>query len=122
MAAPTAAPRGCSAATMPWAASGVSLVTRRLDRIMRPPGSLRGCEVLRDVDEPRAGEEEVPAEGIDPHLGGVALDQRPVAAGELLEVRLIAADGHRRAQQDLDLGLIHADGRLAQGLERGDGE
>src|SRR2546428_4054291 len=91
MAAPTAAPRGCSAATMPWAASGVSFVTRRRERIMGPPESLGGSEVLRDVDEPRAREEQVPADGIDPHLGGAALDQRPVAAGGLLGGGLVRA-------------------------------
>src|SRR5262245_39301882 len=78
MAGPTAAPRGCSATTMPWVASGVCLVTATRERIMRPPGSRadeRGIlDVLGDVDEVLAGEVEAPAHRIDPHLGGVALD------------------------------------------------
>src|SRR6185503_20109291 len=114
MAAPTAAPRGCSAATMPWAASGVCLVTTRWERIMGPPGSLDGgCDELRDVDEPLAGEEQVPAHRIDPHLGGVALDEGPVTARELLHVVLVGAHRQRRAQQDQDLLLVLPDRGLA---------
>ena len=39
MPAPTSAPRQCSAATIPFRASGVCLVTTRRDRIMGPPGN-----------------------------------------------------------------------------------
>src|SRR5438105_4392798 len=120
MAAPTAAPRGCSAATMPWAASGVCLVTTRRERIMGPPELLGWSDVLRDVDEALAGEEETPPEGIDPHLGGVALDNRPVAARDLLHVALVRADRQRRAEQQEDLLLVLAHGGLAQEAERGE--
>src|SRR5262249_35936004 len=122
IAAPTAAPRGCSATTMPRAASGVCLVTTTRERIMRPPGLLRLGRVLRDVHEALAGEVEVPADGIDPHLGGVALDERPVPARELFHLALIPADGDRGPQQDHDLLLVLADSRLAEEAERGDVE
>src|SRR5262245_57395799 len=121
MAAPTSAPRGCSATTMPRAASGVCLVTTRRERIMEPP-ALLGREILRDVDEIRALEVQPPAGGIDPRLVGVALDHRPVTAGELLEVGRVLADRDGRTQQDRHLLLVHADRGLAQEAERGDVE
>src|SRR4029453_14020925 len=119
MAAPTSAPRGCSATTMPRWASGVCLVTTRRERIMRPSGSA-GRHVLRDVDEALAGEEHVPAMWIHPHLGGVALDGGPVAAGDLFHLGLVGAHGHRRAEQDQHLLLVHAHRDLAQEAERRD--
>src|SRR4030095_866679 len=107
VAAPPSGARGCSATTMPRWASGVCLVTTRRERIMRPSGSA-GRHVLRDVDEALAGEEHVPALWIHPHLGGVALDGGPVAAGDLLHLGLVGAHGHRRAQAAPHLLLVPA--------------
>src|SRR5262245_31619902 len=83
MPAPTSAPRQCSAATIPFRASGVCLVTTTCDRIMGPPGELRaGRQVLRDVDDVLAGEVDGPALEIHPHRGGIALDCRTVPGGD----------------------------------------
>src|SRR5687768_5014473 len=87
--APTRAPWRCSAAVMPRRASGVSLVTRTRERIMAPPGKRSaavGRDVLGDVDDTVALEEEGPAERIDEHLGSLAANGRPVDARDVLHL------------------------------------
>src|SRR5687767_9272047 len=108
--APTRAPWRCSAAVMPRRASGVSLVTRTRERIMAPPGkrSAVGWNVLRDVDDPVALEEEGPAEGIDEHLGSLAANGRPVDARDVLHLGGVGARTQRLAEQDLHLLFVHA--------------
>src|SRR5687768_17405973 len=95
--APTRAPWRCSAAVIPRRASGVCLVTSTRERIMAPPGegSGTGWDVLRDVDEPVALEEEGPAERIDEHLARLAADRRPVGTRHVLHLRGIGARAHR---------------------------
>src|SRR5262249_5027338 len=49
-------------------------------------------QVLRDLDDARACEEDRPAHGIHPGLGGVALDDGRVAVRQLLDLAAVAGD------------------------------
>src|SRR4051812_15378192 len=109
--APTSAPRGCSATTMPWRRIGVVFVTESVERIMRSSEArLRARQVLRDVDDTRAREVDDPAEGVAPRLVGLGLvaNVGPVMSREALHLCGVARRRHRRAQQDLDLLLVHS--------------
>src|SRR5262244_1116668 len=85
--APTLAPRGCSAPTMPCGAGGVFFVTTRRDSIMGTWGRAAGSgtdRVLRDVDDRPVLHVDPPARGIRPDLGRlVFLHGRPVLTREL---------------------------------------
>src|SRR5258706_9581041 len=113
--APTRAPIGCSAATMPCGAGAVFFVTTRRDSIMefsRRETASGTDRVLRDVDDRPVFHVDPPARGVRPHLGRLALlHRRPVLPGELLHLRGIGNPGERRAEQDHDLlvGLTDRD-------------
>src|SRR5262249_13269675 len=119
--APTRAPTGCSAATMPCGAGAVRFVTTRRDSIM---GSSRKRDAsgpkggLRDVDGDVVLHVNVPARRLAPRLVRLALLRRgPELPRELFHVARFGDPGERRAQQDHDLigGLSERD--LADELE-----
>src|SRR5215813_758270 len=114
--APTRAPSGCSAATMPCGAGAVRFVTTRRDSIMGSPSG-RGASgsegVLRDVDDDLVLHVDAPARRIRPHLVRLALlDRRPELSRELLHLGWLGHPGERRAEQDHDLLRSLSDGHL----------
>src|SRR2546426_4783717 len=116
--APTRAPSGCSAATIPRRAGGVRFVTIRRDSIMGS-GELRRAAlgangVLRDVDDRLVLEVDPPAGRVRPRLGRlVLLDRRPVLARELLDLGHVGDPREGRAEQDQDLVRGLTDRHLA---------
>src|SRR5207302_2362429 len=116
--APTRAPSGCSAATIPRRARGVRFVTIRRDSIMGCPETgrvaLRPNGVLRDVDDGLVLEIDPPAGGVRPRLGRlVLLDSGPVLTRELLDLGLVGDLQDRGAEQDQNLFLGLSDRHLA---------
>src|SRR5256712_9930 len=121
--APTSAPRGCSATTMPRRVSGIRFVTLRLDWIMAGLSLVRRVlQVLRDVHELALVEVEDPPVRIAPRFVGPAADVRPVAAGPVRHLLRVVGGREGRAEQDLDLSLVHADRHLVQETEGLHGE
>src|SRR5438046_4595543 len=95
MDAPTRAPTGCSATTMPRGAGGVRFVTTSCEWIT---GDL-GDEVLRAIDHRRVLEVDAPARRVHPGFSRVgALDGGPVRAGQLLHLGFVRGRRHRRTQ------------------------
>src|SRR4030095_7632265 len=88
--APTRAPIGCSAATIPRGAGAVFFVTTRRDSIRefsRRETASGTDRVLRDVDDRPVLHVDPPARGVRPHLGRLVLPYvRPLTTGELLHL------------------------------------
>src|SRR5215472_1246162 len=146
MPAPTSAPSGCSATTMPRVARGVRFVAMSEERIMRPPWrrrmdspaaqrlpscSARACAWRRllvvvlvpggtlanHAHHGRVVHVEDPAQRIQPRLLGLGLHLRPVAPRERGHEGGIDGALVRLVEEDPDLFLGAADADLSPEAE-----
>src|SRR5262245_45481764 len=110
MAAPTSAPSGCSATTMPFAALGVRLVTDIAERITRglPFVGMEKVDLVdrvvladlaRDVGHRVVVEVEDPARRVHPRLLHTRLHRRPVLLGHRRHQRGIGGLLVRRVEE-----------------------
>src|SRR5215471_4363471 len=132
MPAPTSAPSGCSATTMPRVATGVRCVAMSEERIMWPPWRRRmdspgssgaavvlvpGGALANHALHRRVVHVEDPAQRVQPRLLGLGLHLRPVAPRERGHEGGINSALVRLVEEDPDLFLGAADADLSPEAE-----